>query len=628
MSNFIIGTAGHIDHGKTSLIKALTGFETDRLKEEKERGISIDLGFSYIEFPDGSKAGIIDVPGHEKFLNNMLSGVVGMDLILFVVAADEGVMPQTVEHLNILNLIGVKNGIIVMTKSDMVDDDMLELVADDIRESFKDTFLENAKIAIVSSKTGAGIEDLKVDIRLAMNEVKPRSADKPARLPIDRVFTLKGIGTVITGTVIEGTIRLNDEMSLFPQNSIQRVRNIQVHNKNQDTASAGQRAAINLASTAKNDISRGEVLAEKDSMHISNMMDVELTMLSDTTRSIRNGSRIHFFVGTAEAIGSVVLFDRKDLEPGEKCFAQIRLDKYLSAKYGDRFIVRFYSPLETIGGGTIIDPNPSKKKALNLSAKALCQKKLQPDLESVILSYVEEHGDFIAMSSIRKTFSLSSIDIGDMMRKLADGNLIMEFSDNENAYYIHRDKYHRLCELISKEIKLYNNKFNLKPGINKETLMKNIRIEFNLTLFNKLLVRMKEEGLIKISNEFVSSPDFSMSLNDRQTLALNRINDLLGQEDRIVKKESVMELDKDGLILDYLIYDKRVEIINNEFVINISLLNDIKDAIIDYLDKHQQITAAEARDLIGTSRKKAILILEYLDMKKITKRNEDFRTLL
>ncbi|PKM70393.1 MAG: selenocysteine-specific translation elongation factor, partial [Firmicutes bacterium HGW-Firmicutes-18] len=301
MSNFIIGTAGHIDHGKTSLIKALTGFDTDRLREEKERGISIDLGFSYLDFPDGSKAGIIDVPGHEKFLNNMLSGVVGMDLILFVVAADEGVMPQTVEHLNILNLIGVKNGIIVMTKSDMVDDEMLELVAEDIRESFKDTFLQKAKITTVSSKTGAGIEDLKGEIRLAMNNVEPRSVTKQARLPIDRVFTLKGIGTVVTGTVIEGTIRLNDEMSLFPQNTNQRVRNIQVHNQNENTASAGQRAAINLAATAKKEIRRGEVLAEKDSLHISDMMDVELILLSDTLRTVRNGSRVHFFVGTAEA---------------------------------------------------------------------------------------------------------------------------------------------------------------------------------------------------------------------------------------------------------------------------------------------------------------------------------------
>ena len=628
MSNFIIGTAGHIDHGKTSLIKALTGFETDRLKEEKERGISIDLGFSYFELTDGSKAGIIDVPGHEKFLNNMLSGVVGMDLILFVVAADEGVMPQTVEHLNILNLIGVKNGIIVMTKCDMVDEEMLELVADDIRESFTDTFLENAKIAMVSSKKGDGIEDLKNEIWLAMDNVEPRSADKPARLPIDRVFTLKGIGTVITGTVIEGTIRLNDEMSLFPQNTIQRVRNIQVHNKNEDNVYAGQRAAINLASTAKHDISRGEVLAEKDSLHISNMMDVELILLADTIRTIRNGSRVHFFIGTAEAIGTVILFDRKELVPGERCFAQIRLDQYLSAKYGDKFIVRFYSPLETIGGGTIIDPNPSKKKPLNPSAKELCQRKQQPDIESVMLAFVQEHDNFIAMSSLRKTFSLSTDDLGVFMSKLLDKNSIIEFSDTDSSYYIHQENYSRLCESIMDEIRQYNAKYNLKPGINKETLMKNKRIDFNLTLFNKLLLKMKEEGLIKISNEFVSISDFSMSLNDKQTLVLNKINALLEEEDRIIKKEAVMELDKDGLILDYLIYNKKVEVINNEFVMNISLLNDIKDVIIDYLNNHQQITVAEARDLIGTSRKKTVLILEYLDMKKITKRNEDFRTLL
>ncbi|HBH12059.1 MAG: Selenocysteine-specific translation elongation factor [Clostridiales bacterium 38_11] len=628
MSNFIIGTAGHIDHGKTSLIKALTGFETDRLKEEKERGISIDLGFSYFELADGSKAGIIDVPGHERFLNNMLAGVVGMDLILFVVAADEGVMPQTVEHLNILNLIGVKNGIIVITKSDMVDDDMLELVADDIRESFKDTFLENAKIAIVSSKTGAGIEDLKDEIRQAMDNVPPRSVNKPARLPIDRVFTLKGIGTVITGTVIEGIIRLNDEVSLFPQNTIQRVRNIQVHNQNENTAFAGQRAAINLASTARHEIKRGEILAEKDSLHISNMLDVELILLADTTRTIRNGSRVHLFVGTAEAIGTVVLFDRKELTPGNKCFGQLRIDQHLSTKHGDKFIVRFYSPLETIGGGTIIDPNPSKKKPLNPSANELCQKKHQSDFVSVIIAFVEEHDNFISMSSIRKTFSLNSDDIDDIMRVLVDMDLVIELTDNDQSYYIHKDNYHRLCESLLEEIKQYNKKYNLKPGINKETLMKNIRIDFNLILFNKLLLKMKEEGLIKLSNEFISKPDFSMRLNEEQELVFNKINTLLEQEDRIIKKETILELDKGGLILDYLIFNKKIEIINNELVINITLLNDIKDVIIRYLNEHQKITVSDARDLIGTSRKKAILILEYLDMKRITQRNEDFRTLL
>jgi selenocysteine-specific elongation factor len=628
MSNFIIGTAGHIDHGKTSLIKALTGFDTDRLREEKERGISIDLGFSYLEFPDGSKAGIIDVPGHEKFLNNMLSGVVGMDLILFVVAADEGVMPQTVEHLNILNLIGVKNGIIVMTKSDMVDDDMLELVAEDIRESFKDTFLEKAKITIVSSKTGAGIEDLKSEIRLAMNNVEPRSVTKQARLPIDRVFTLKGIGTVITGTVIEGTIRLNDEMCLFPQNTSQRVRNIQVHNQNENAASAGQRAAINLAATTKKEIRRGEVLAEKDSLHVSNMMDVELILLAETLRTVRNGSRVHFFIGTAEAIGTMILFDRKELDPGEKCFAQIRLDQYLSVKYGDKFIIRFYSPLETIGGGTIIDPNPSKKKPLNPSAKILCQKKIHGDIESILLAFVEEHRDFISFGSIRKTFSLNSDDIDEIMQRLTDNDSVIAFSDNDNSYYIHQDSYQRLRESMLEEIRQYNEKYNLKPGINKETLMKNKGIGFNVILFNKLLLKMKEEGYIKLLNEFVATSDFSMGLSESQALIMSAINDLLQQDDRIIKKEAVYGLDKDGSILDYLIYSKKVEIINNEFVMNISILNDIKDVIIDYLIKHQKITAAQARDLIGTSRKKAILILEYLDMKKITKRNEDYRTLL
>lgn len=628
MSNFIIGTAGHIDHGKTSLIKALTGYDTDRLKEEKERGITIDLGFSYIEFSDGSRAGIIDVPGHEKFLNNMLSGVVGMDLILFVVAADEGVMPQTIEHLNILNLIGVKNGIIVITKSDMVDDEMLDLVTDDIRENFKDTFLDKAKITMVSSKTGAGIDALRNELRSAMDHVEPRSVNKPARMPIDRVFTLKGIGTVITGTVIEGTIRLNDELNLFPENTIQRVRNIQVHNRNENTASAGQRAAINLASTAKSDIRRGSILAEKNSLHISDMMDVELSLLSDTERTIKNGSRVHFFIGTTEAIGTVILFDRKELIQGDSCYAQLRLDQYLSAKYGDKFIIRFYSPLETIGGGTIIDPYPTRKKPSSISANTLCQRKMHESIQLVILAFIEEKHHFLAGNSIRKTFSLSSVDLAAIMKELVDSQEIIAFSDSDDTYFIHRDNFSKLCSSILEEVRRYNEKFNLKPGINKETLMKNKRIDFSMILFNQVLTRMSEDGKIKLSKEFVAESGFSMKLNKKQLTMLDNINNLLDSEDKIIKKEMVLELDNDGLILDYLIYNKQVEIINNEFVVNMSLLNAIKDDIIDYLKNHQNITAAEARDLLGTSRRKAILILEYLDMKKITKRQGDFRTLL
>jgi selenocysteine-specific elongation factor len=627
MKNIIIGTAGHIDHGKTTLIKALTGYDTDRLKEEKERGITIDLGFSFFELSKGNKVGIIDVPGHEKFLNNMLSGVVGMDFILFVVAADEGVMPQTIEHLNILNLVGIKNGIIVITKKDIVDEEMLELVVDDIKDNFVDTFLENAPVVEVSSRTGDGIDKLKEMINEYSEKVVPRDDNKPFRLPVDRVFTLKGIGTVVTGTVIEGNIKLNDELVIYPHGTPAKVRNIQVHGIDAERASAGQRAAINIASLSKSEIRRGDLLAEKDSISGSKIIDVELKNLSDSKRIIKNGSKVHFFVGTKETVGTVILFGKKELLPGEISTAQIRFDEDISAKFGDRFIVRFYSPLETIGGGRIIDPSAVKHKTNSEVAMQSSAVKSRDDLNEIIYEFIREKTVVVEKNDLYRLFSMEISTLEGILNQLVDSERIRCYDDNRKELYMTSENYEKIKTEVLNKVEEYQDKFNLKPGINKETLVSSISFDLDASLFNRVLKDMEKDEFIEVNNEFLKIYGYEPELTASQKSILERVLKLLNSEDMIVKKDVIAKEDKDFSILDYLQSNETVSVLNNEYVVRIEYMDVIKDKTSEYIRSNGSIAVAEIRDLLSTNRNKAVVILEYLDSIKFTKRMDNDRIL-
>jgi len=627
MRNLIIGTAGHIDHGKTSLIKALTGIETDRLKEEKARGITIDLGFSFFESQSSGQIGVIDVPGHEKFLNNMLSGVVGMDMILLVVAADEGVMPQTVEHLNILELIGVKKGIIVMTKVDMVDDDMQMLVAEDIQDHINHTFLESADIVKVSSVTGKGIDSLKQKIDQVLKTIPARNEFYQARMPIDRVFTLKGIGTVVTGTVIEGSFEINDEICIYPDKIGYRIRNIQVHGQNTTKTVAGQRTAINIASAAKHELSRGQVIAKRDSLFSTKRLDVELIHLKDSHRIIKNGSRVHMFTGTAETLATVILFERAELMPGDSSYAQLRLEDPLAVKFGDKFIIRFYSPLETVGGGTILDPYPLRKKPMSKEQIFSCQQKSSSNKLTVLHAFIKEQREFVERDFLHKLFPWDMDTLTSSIGHLVKLEKVMLIEDNDKPYYIDKTNYNQLRDKLLDEIKKYHLANNLRPGINKETLYKNTQISASSGVFNKILNHMKTKGEIEQINEYVALFGFERILSGSQLKIYTSINALFSQDDGIVKKESIQELDRENALLDYMVYNKEVEVINNELVIQNNYLNTLTNKLKEYLDINNEMTAAEARDLFNTSRKKAIILLEYFDMKKITKREGDSRKL-
>ena len=363
MKHVIIGTAGHVDHGKTLLVKALTGIDTDRLVEEKKRGITIDLGFAHLDFEDGTQAGLVDVPGHEKFIKNMLAGAGGIDLAMLVVAADEGFMPQTVEHLGILSLLGIREGLVVITKADMVDPEWVEMIAEDVRERVKGTFLEGKPIMAVSAYTGQGIAELRQHLHKLVKDAAEKNLRTPFRLPVDRVFSVDGFGTVVTGTLIEGSVRKDEIAELVPSGLRAKVRSIQVHGKDTDTACAGQRVAMNLAGLKKTDVQRGDTVARPDTVKTSRMLDVRLQNLKNSQRTILTQSQVHFYHGASVMLAKVVLLDRESLLPGDSCYAQLRLTEPLASKRGDRFVIRFYSPLETIGGGVILDEVPLRHKA-------------------------------------------------------------------------------------------------------------------------------------------------------------------------------------------------------------------------------------------------------------------------
>jgi selenocysteine-specific elongation factor SelB len=484
MRNIIIGTAGHIDHGKTTLIKALTGRETDRWEEEKRRGITIDLGFTYFDLPDGSKAGIVDVPGHEKFIKNMLAGVVGMDMVLLVIAADEGIMPQTTEHLNILNLLGVENGIVVLTKCDLAEKEWISLVKEDITESLGSTFLEGAPIVEVSSKTGYGIDKLIEEIsKIADKSIKERELNTIARLPIDRVFSMTGFGTVITGTLISGILNKGDEVEIYPVNKLCRIRNIQVHSSDVEKAYAGQRTAINLSNIKKTDIYRGCVIAPVNSMRNTKMLDVKLNLLKDSKRVVINRSRLHFYTGTSEILARVVLLDRDELTPGESCYAQLRLEEEIAVRRGDKFIVRFYSPLETIGGGEIIEPVPKKRKRFDEDLIEELKVKEKGSGADVIEKIIKEAKDLISVSSLAKTTALTEAEVKENIELLDQEERISLFAVKNEKYVWHKSFERELEESLEKYLFAYHKDNKYAKGAKKSEIKSKFLPDLKQILF-------------------------------------------------------------------------------------------------------------------------------------------------
>ena len=627
MKNIIVGTAGHIDHGKTTLIKALTGRNTDRWEEEQRRGITIDLGFTYFDLKNGDRVGIIDVPGHEKFINNMVAGVVGMDLVLLVVAADEGIMPQTREHMDILGLLGIKKSILVINKCDLVDEEWLELVEEEIQEELEGTFLEGAPVVKVSAATGQGLDELTDTIQQLMSdEVVAKDTQTIPRLPIDRVFTLSGFGTIITGTLISGTITKEDVLEMYPIGKECKIRNIQVHGQNQDKCYAGQRVAINLSNVKKKEIRRGCVLAPKNSMKNTDLLDVKLKVLEDSMRILTNHERLHLYTGTSEILCRAVLLDKEQIGPGEEGLVQLRLEEEIAVKRGDRFVVRFYSPMETIGGGIVLEPNPVRKKRFDAQAIEELKKKESGSLGDVMELQIKEHGDtMITLAELAKVMAHSVDELKEYLEELEESGTIFVFPMKKDTYLWHRDSEFAVRQKIEETLQKYHSEHPYRYGMKKAEIHNTFLKKIKPNIFDAYIERMTGENVYGRREEYLSLPGYEVPKDAMYLQTEKLIEDTFEKAGYDFVRFSEIDFGKiprqtaEDVVL-MMIDEGKVLRINEEMFTMKHLMDEAKEKIQNHLKEENLITIAQVRDMFSTSRKSAKPILEYMDSIKVTKK--------
>ncbi len=627
MKNIIIGTAGHIDHGKTTLIKALTGRNTDRWEEEQRRGITIDLGFTFFDLPGGDRAGIIDVPGHERFINNMVAGVVGMDLVLLVIAADEGIMPQTREHMDILGLLGIEKSIIVLNKCDLVDEEWLELVEEEVREELAGTFLEESPVVKVSAASGQGLDGLVELIeRMTCDELAQKDVHTIPRLPVDRAFSLSGFGTVITGTLVSGTIRREDILEVYPIGKESKIRSIQVHGEDRKECYAGQRVAINLSNIKKREIERGCVLAPAGSMKTTDLLDVKLEILENSMRILANHSRLHFFTGTSEVLCRAVLLDKEEIGPGESGFVQLRLEEPVAVRRGDKFVVRFYSPMETIGGGVILEPNPGIKKRFRENVIEELKRKESGSVGDVLELHVREHrAAMITVAELARLTALSAEEVKAEVEELESKGKVHIFAMRKDIFVWHADAMREAKKVISDALSAYEKRYPYRYGMKKAEVQATHFSKMKPNVFDRVVEGMVESGWLKRVDEFLCTPDYSVLKDETYRKATGIF--LKAFEEARFDFARYSELDFKGIprettddMLNILIQEREVvKVTEDMFTLN-RYMEEAKEAIQKKLSEDPVITIAQVRDLFSTSRKSAKPILEYMDGIKVTKK--------
>ncbi len=623
--HFIIGTAGHVDHGKTALIRALTGQETDRLKEEKERGISIELGFAPMRLPGGEIAGVVDVPGHERFIHNMLAGVGGIDLVLLVIDVMEGVMPQTREHLQILQLLEVPRGIVVLTKCDLADEEWIDIVEEEVRDEVAATFLRDAPFCRVSAATGAGVPELVQAIRQQLKNSAPKDADGPLRLPIDRHFTVAGFGTVVTGTLLSGKVRVGDTVEVLPPGQRVRVREVQVHGKKVEEALAGQRVALNLAGLDREHLQRGAVVGTPGIFEQTERLDARLTLLPTAPRPLKFRDPVHFHLGTARVVGVVALLDRDVLEPGESAIVQIHLDRPLVAHRQDRFIVRSYSPMTTIGGGVVIDPNPAKHRRFRAEVmQALAE--LESGEKSFLLQKLAAQG-CARVKELELLSGMGQERIAGHLEKLEAEGKVVHLADQWATAETLRawrlklvaetDRFHAASPLL--------------PGIPHATLKGTLPAALSAKAFDQLLAAAVDDGSLVHQGELLSRPGFAPTLSAAEQQSVERIEEAYRQEGAQAKNKQEM-LERLGLepakvepLLAYLFSSGRLVRLSDESFFDADTYRQALQSLRQHFADQQTLTLAEFRDRLGSSRKQVQAFLEHCDARKYTLRKGDVR---
>ena len=630
MKHVIIGTAGHVDHGKTLLVKALTGIDTDRLVEEKKRGITIELGFAHLDFDDGTQAGIVDVPGHEKFIKNMLAGAGGIDLAMLVVAADEGFMPQTVEHLGILSLLGIHDGLVVITKCDMVDPEWVEMVKEDVAAQVAGTFLEGKPVFTVSAYTGQGIPELREKLKELVHKASEKNLRTPFRLPIDRVFSVDGFGTVVTGTLIEGAVAEGEMAEVLPTGLQARVRNLQVHGKDVDTAFAGQRVAVNLAGVKKADLARGDTIAKPGSVRTSLMLDVRLQNLKNSQRTILTGSQVHLYHGSAVRLSKVILLDRDALQPGESCYAQLRMTEEIAAKPGDRFVIRFYSPLETIGGGVILDDNPRKHKRGDPKALEILEIKESGSGGDKLIQTVAEYGH--SLPTLEKLAAQLNMEqeelLGDLNGLCSSGKLLEPLPGR----YLASSVFDGIWENCRALLEQYHKQNPLHAGMKVAELRQKLLKNTDQTVADAILSALAREGKIKAVADRYALADFSVHLTKKQNGIRERLLQIYqkaGLEvpglDEVYAAFSSAEQTDCKQVVESLVSGGGLVMLTPQLCIHSQVYADICRKTKEFMEENGELTLAQFRDLLGTSRKYALAVLEYYDKNKILKKDGDVR---
>jgi len=632
----VIGTAGHVDHGKSSLVHALTGIDPDRLKEEKEREMTIDLGFAWLKLPSGHEVSIVDVPGHEDFIKNMLAGVGGIDLALFVVAADEGVMPQTREHLAILNLLQVPDGVVALTKSDLITDpEWLELVQEEVREELAGSVLQDAKIIPVSARTGQGLPELLSELDRLLESPAPRRETGHPRLPIDRVFTIAGFGTIVTGTLIDGRLHSGEEVEILPRGLRARIRGLQTHKAKVESALPPSRVAVNITGVSKEQLQRGDVLTTPGWLRPTSQLDARLQLLKDAPRPLVHNATVDFFTGTTQCQARVRVLDRKEVAPGEESWVQFILSAPVSVVKGDRFIIRQASPSLTLGGGSIVDPFPQRR-----------HRRFQPELlrrlehlirgrpEEVLLQELEREEPCEAATLVARSI-LGPDDAAQTLRSLLqDGRVVLLDTtartelDSVSAsakYVMSASSWETLLERIASLLREYHQRYPLRAGMPREELKSRLRL--TPRAFNEAITGAATRGILVETETAVFLADHRVTLNAEQQ---RRVAELFGafrqspySPPSLAESEALVGAD----VLAALIDQGKLVKVSETVLFSAETYQQMTQAIVNHLQREGRITLAQVRDMFTTSRKYAQALLEHLDEKRITRRVGDERIL-
>ena len=628
-NNAIIGTAGHVDHGKTLLIKALTGMDTDRLAEEKKRGITIELGFAYLILPNGEKAGIVDVPGHEKFVRNMLAGAGSIDLAMLVVAADEGMMPQTREHLAILKTLGIKRGLVALNKADLVEDDWLTMVMLDIEEELRGSFLESAPILPVSAATGQGIDNLRQTIFDMLASAPPKNLIIPFRLPIDRVFTMDGFGTVVTGTLIEGSLVLGQDVTVYPSGLTAKARRIHVHGDETEKAVAGQRVAVNLAGLKVSDISKGDLVAQPQSLETSRLLDVAIQIDADCHREIRHNSRLHLYHGTADMLCSLTLFNKDMITGGDRAYAQLRLSAPLAAKTGDRFVLRFYSPVETIGGGTILDAVAVRSKRDEAAAVRLEIKEKGSLKERIATIFAERSAAFPDVEQVRRRYFLED-DFDDAVKQLINEDVLIA----SDSMAIHRTYANELGKRAQNILNRYHKENPLHEGMAAAELYTRLLPHLERNLAENAVQSLVNVGFVKKHGQIVAHADFVAKASDIHKKIADRILAIYGDAgfatptpEEVATNFAKEKRDFTHVFQSLAKSGELVALTPQIYVLK-KFYDEALRLFASLAETKEEVLLADFRDAIAASRKYALAFLEYFDKKGITKKVGEGRILI